>query len=339
MFAKGTKASNLWLLFWGQYGTGKTYLALQMPKVCMIATDREGAHQENFGQAIFHVNSSDDDSFERINEALTFLKTQKHDFETLVIDSASTVWDMVVDSYMRQVQKDNIAIWEWRIIKNNWMRFLGMLRDLDMNIVFTVREAYKQEEEEKKSQYEKTKYNEVPRMAIEVKKTLYEFDVILHLTRDEYQNRLAITEKHRHSPFEKSLPDKFVPDFSYIEKILNPIPDNEKVKWYEENFAKWCNKPFPIAKANIIKDGEMYESFTWNQIREADTMTDSNGKEYTNPRQYLRILANDRNVYHTDLHLKSKAAANIFKEQEEQSDLFDNTPNTAEHKDPAEVSA
>lgn len=125
---------RLKMLLFGRAGVGKTTAALQFPNCYVIDTER-GA--ENYsaiinksGGALFQTTS-----FDEIVQEVRSLKTDKHSYQTLVIDPITVIYDDLVASWEKRVGTDFGR--GYSAAKKEWKRLTSLLSSLDMNVILT----------------------------------------------------------------------------------------------------------------------------------------------------------------------------------------------------------
>jgi|DEB0MinimDraft_4_1074332.scaffolds.fasta_scaffold57066_2 GTPase SAR1 family protein len=125
---------RLKMLMFGRAGVGKTTAALQFPNCYVIDTER-GA--ENYSDIINGSGGSlfQTTSFDEIVQEVRSLKTEKHDFQTLVIDPITVIYDDLVASWEKRVGTDFGR--GYSAAKKEWKRLTSLLSSLDMNVILT----------------------------------------------------------------------------------------------------------------------------------------------------------------------------------------------------------
>jgi len=205
LFEKATKnARRLKMLIYGDTGTGKTVTALHFPNPAVV--DTEGG-TEHYGKIFdFDVNYSAD--MGKIENLVDELLKDSRGYKSLVIDPWSNIYDrMISDRQLYLRKKKGIATYEitgldYAPLKGTLKRFLGKLKDLDMNIIMTtgVKPIYAEGEFMKQIGTQADAHKEIPKM----------FDVVIELTLDrETGIRTAHVDKDRTNTLEAEF------EFSY----------------------------------------------------------------------------------------------------------------------------
>jgi len=200
------KEDRLKLLLAGDAGVGKTFAAVQMPKVYYVDTER-GADKKQYVDSIirnegvyFGVDQGAGDPEEVLKEIEALSKT-RHDYRTVVIDSLTTLWEAKADEGARD-PKVGTGYNKHRDYADSWAKKLfRALRLLDMNCVIVSHVKDKWEDGKKTGE-----------MADGYKKQRYEVDLVLMLERTGTK-RIAMVDKTRYDEF----PDRARFEWSYAE--------------------------------------------------------------------------------------------------------------------------
>lgn len=137
------------LFLWGASKAGKTVLALQFPAPYVIDMERGTDHYGDLYK--FDVLKTED--VDLVIEQITALKTEKHEYKTLVIDSISVLWDAFQTKWtdiiagVKDPKAENpyyeLSFGDWRIINPEWAALMRSLVDLDMNVIATAHSKVK----------------------------------------------------------------------------------------------------------------------------------------------------------------------------------------------------
>jgi AAA domain-containing protein len=173
------------ILLWGDSGSGKTTLALQFPKPVVIDMERG---TESYGEAGgFHVVHTQD--VDRVRTLVDWLRNNKHDFRTLVIDPITIYWEALQRKWSDLFLKRNktskgfkfeyydFQPKDWMQMRDEYQALMRAMMSLDMGIVVTAHA---------KAQYADGEFmKKIGDTFDSQKKTPYLFDVVVQLTRDE----------------------------------------------------------------------------------------------------------------------------------------------------------
>lgn len=199
-----TKKKHLKISLYGGPGVGKTYFALGFPKPAVI--DLEGG--TDFYGNRFDFSVLDTKSFAEILDAVNFLETGKHDFQTLVIDPITIVWSSLQDGRLEFKAKDvnkvvsgaektDFNYRDWGQMKRFYSMLMTKLVNLPMHIVIVGR---------MKDEYEiNDRSGEMTKKGVKLdaeKSTPYLPDIVFRFEIDNKGNRIAVFEKDRSGHFQ-----------------------------------------------------------------------------------------------------------------------------------------
>lgn len=85
-------------------------------------------------------------SLQDLKDLYNFLKNEKHDFETCVIDSITEIND-IIKSEIEARNKRNMQLQDWGILQKEIKDILRKFRDLPMHIIFLAQETTEKDEE------------------------------------------------------------------------------------------------------------------------------------------------------------------------------------------------
>lgn len=191
-------------LIYGQSGVGKTYLALTAPgKVAVIDTEGGTAFYANrSGLSDFDVLPTK--TFNDVTNAIAYLKAHPGEYETLVIDPVTVLYETLQDAaQVRRARARNDAdaeleMLDWNAIKRAYKALMTDLINLPMHVIVTARER----DETVKQGREFVKIGVKPDAE---KSTPYYFDTIVRLTVDR-DKRAAVIEKDRTGTLPSQVP-------------------------------------------------------------------------------------------------------------------------------------
>ena len=193
-------------LVFGDTDAGKSYLALSSPgKIAVI--DTEGGTAFYAGRkslSAFDVLPTK--TYADVKAAVAFLANEKHDYQTLVIDPITIIYETLQTSATilraRQNAKRNygssdadeadLEHSDWGRIKRNYKALMSSLVNLDMHVIVTAREKEVTVRDPKTKQFVPTgEYK-----ADAEKGTAYWFDVVVRMVKTP-DGRVAIIHKDR----------------------------------------------------------------------------------------------------------------------------------------------
>ncbi len=182
-------------LIFGASGVGKTYLALSAPeKIAMIDTEAGSSFYADRGLSSYDVMHTK--TFKDVRDAVRTLAETKHDYQTLVIDPITTIWEtlQVAAALARQKKRNSVdevdlELLDWSKIKRLYKSLLTDIVNLPMNVIVTARE--KDELEKRGSDLVKVGYKPDAE-----KGTVYAFDSVIRLVATP-EGRNAVILKDR----------------------------------------------------------------------------------------------------------------------------------------------
>lgn len=183
------------ILMFGGYAVGKTINALQMPKPLLaVDTEKGSEHYKAFTGDFHAVNTRD---LQLTEQLLAELENnggkipEKDDagnptgkeiqLTSLIVDSGSTIYDLVKDKYFRYYRKNNpfynLEGADWGILKHHFKsNYIYRMLAMDLHMTLICREAKNYLE----GSYMKRNLDEPFKADIEPS-VLYDFDVVLHM--------------------------------------------------------------------------------------------------------------------------------------------------------------
>lgn len=192
-------------LVYGGPGAGKTYLALGSPgKVAVVDTEGGTAfYAGRKGLSDFDVITTK--TYAEVKAAIEFLAGGGHDYQTLVIDPITIIYETLQASALIRRAEINqrrkrgssdpdeadLEMLDWGRIKRSYKQLMTALVNLDMHVVVTAREKAETIRGNDGEMHPTGRY-----LPDAEKGTAYYFDVVLRLV-DEDGRRVAIVTKDR----------------------------------------------------------------------------------------------------------------------------------------------
>lgn len=133
-------------LIFGKTGTGKTWLALSFPKPFYY--DSEGGAKLGHYQARLkevgggYIGPRDGtQDFSTLIEQIDALSTEQHQYQTLIIDSVTKMWQIALQAESERLGAKDV-FGASKKAPTSWMRkLISRVDRLDMNVVFIAHEA------------------------------------------------------------------------------------------------------------------------------------------------------------------------------------------------------
>lgn len=129
------------IFLWGPPGAGKTRCALSLGKCAYISLERGAQYYS--GEFDFRI--IEPTTFQQILDAVQWLATNVHTYNTVVIDPVTIAWDMVQEEYLSQKRERKrdphceITGGDWKSIKPRYEKLMKLLTQIDMNVVVIAR--------------------------------------------------------------------------------------------------------------------------------------------------------------------------------------------------------
>ena len=206
---KETEPKKPAILVYGEAGVGKTFTALDFPKVYYIDSERGATNKEytdklhKAGGVYFGIEQGSQ-NFDEVLEQIRALRSEKHEYKTLVIDSFTKLFNTEIGNEQERLKKagkkDEFGLSKKPAVAKA-RELVGLLSTLDMNVILICHETPNWAEGEQKG---------VKPDAWD--KLLYELDLAFHI-RKLGGSRKAFIVKSRIASF----PEATSIEWSYAE--------------------------------------------------------------------------------------------------------------------------
>lgn len=206
---KNTEPKKPAILVYGEAGVGKTFTALDFPKVYYVDSERGATNKEytdklqKAGGVYFGIEQGSQ-NFDEVLEQIRALRSEKHEYKTLVIDSFTKLFNTEIGNEQERLKKagkkDEFGSSKKPAVAKA-RELVGLLSTLDMNVILICHETPNWSEGEQKG---------VKPDAWD--KLLYELDLAFHI-RKLGGSRKAFIVKSRIASF----PEATAIDWSYAE--------------------------------------------------------------------------------------------------------------------------
>jgi len=258
--------SRLKILVFGGSGIGKTRFALRFPKPVIIDLDggsRRYGKEFNFSR-LPHIETVKD-----VENAVNFLRKEKHEYKTLIIDPITKFWEMLQEEWEQKFLTRNksgkgfkfeyydFQPNDWRHIKADLKTFIRWINQIDMNVVAIARAK----KEYKDGQFMVPTGEEVPDAE---RNAIFEFDTVLQVFFNAKKEPTALCWKDRdhHLP---SLPTEFSFTYEAIEKMVGKGTLNRAIK-----FVKRISNEDIDRVTKLMEQLEISEERMVKQLKEKD---------------------------------------------------------------------
>lgn len=303
------RPKNVKLLIYGASGVGKTSIALQFPRPCVI--DLESGTSQYSEKYSFDVVAPQ--SYKELTQAIDFLLNGgAKNYETIVIDPITIAWESLQADWQeiflqrnsggKGDKKDFYALQpaDWVHLKSRWKELMRDLIALPLNVVAIARE---------KAQYADGQMMQKIGSTFDSEKSLdYWFDSVVQLCWDG-NKRKAVVHKDRTG----KLPEvgkRVDLNFSLFAGLLSqnsaPSPTNLVTPDLENKLRQdtaWLLEKLPFKASN---------GASWDDLGKDLSGVEKDGKQ-SSGRQYLHQLAGwtDEKGGKEEIRLKAKIALEL----------------------------
>lgn len=175
---KQTEPKKPAILVYGEAGVGKTFTALDFPKVYYVDSERGATNKEytakleKAGGVYFGIEQGSQ-NFDEVLGQIRALRSEKHEYKTLVIDSFTKLFNTEIGNEQERLKKagkkDEFGLSKKPAVAKS-RELVGLLSTLDMNVILICHETPNWSEGEQKG---------VKPDAWD--KLMYELDLALHI--------------------------------------------------------------------------------------------------------------------------------------------------------------
>jgi hypothetical protein len=133
---------RLKLFVYGAAGTGKSYFCTQFGKSYYVDTEKSIAGNSKYEQNIYTNGGSlfETRNFTELFKEVYTLASVKHDFQTLVIDPITPIYNNLLDSCLTALNKTNRKQGygqHYQEANKQFQRLIELLLKIDMNVIIT----------------------------------------------------------------------------------------------------------------------------------------------------------------------------------------------------------
>lgn len=141
---KEPKETPRTFLIWGSNMSGKSYLADRFPNALTLSTDgnaeKKGVPNVRIENTLDKNGKLVKSAYDQIEEILIALKTQKHPYETIVLDQIEGILGRIETAIITEAGVDSLSDIPfgkgWAMNKAAQRQMFEWLNDLNMNVVF-----------------------------------------------------------------------------------------------------------------------------------------------------------------------------------------------------------
>lgn len=141
---KEPKETPRTFLIWGSNMSGKSYLADRFPNALTLSTDgnaeKKGVPNVRIENMLDKNGKLVKSAYDQIEEILIALKTQKHPYETIVLDQIEGILGRIETAIITEAGVDSLSDIPfgkgWAMNKAAQRQMFEWLNDLNMNVVF-----------------------------------------------------------------------------------------------------------------------------------------------------------------------------------------------------------
>jgi GTPase SAR1 family protein len=128
-------------LVYGASGSGKTSFAGTAPKAIFASAEGGLMSIAHFHPSFVDIRNVDD-----LKQLLTYLKTQKHEYQTVIIDSISEI-NEIIKAGIEQKNGKSMQLQDWQVVQRTLRAIFRGFRDLPMHVLFLCQENMEMDEQ------------------------------------------------------------------------------------------------------------------------------------------------------------------------------------------------
>lgn len=191
------------IFLWGPPGAGKTRSSLMLGRTAYISLERGAQYYTEE----FDFDIMEPQTFAEIVQAVSWLASNEHNYQTVVIDPITIAWEMCQSDFLKakiaaRGANCEITGGDWKTIKPRYNVLMKLLTTIDMNVVVIARSDKNYVSGDGSEMFTVDK-NDPDKPAAE-KNTAYIFDTELQLEADHRGGKtryMATTRKDRTGKF------------------------------------------------------------------------------------------------------------------------------------------
>lgn len=135
------KDQTIKCLIYGSSGSGKTTFAASAPNPIFASSEKWLMSIRKYAPAYTEINSLWD-----LKELLKFLREEKHDFKTVIIDSITEINDIIKNAIEKKSGR-GMQLQDWWTLWKEIKSILRDFRDLPMHVIFIAQETIDKDED------------------------------------------------------------------------------------------------------------------------------------------------------------------------------------------------
>lgn len=197
------------LIYWSSW-TGKTTFGASAPKPIFASSEKWLMSIRKLKPNYVDINSLWD-----LKELLVYLRDEKHDFETVIIDSITEINDIIKSAIEKKNWK-SMQLQDWGTLSKEIKIILRWFRDLPMNVIFIAQEMQDMDESKIVKILPSLNWKSATDIA-------YYMDVVWYVYIDKVTGKRKINTS---------------PHTYYLSKDRTNVING----WEEQDFTDWVNK-------------------------------------------------------------------------------------------------